>query len=340
MKKTLAHALLWLLPAVAAHAQSIPFIDTHAHFDPPSSCCLPAAAEAALAEIKRVNISKSILMSPPQPNRGRYYYDIEELLPAVRNYPDRFALVGGVSLNIMLHGTATDAVDEQSRKVFRARAQKILSLGAVGFGEIAVEHFALPMMGPNHPYEAVPGDHPLLLLLADIAAEADVPIDLHFDVIPEDMPLRPPMLSPPNPPQLRQNLPAFERLLAHNRKAKFIWAHVGQEPLQTRSPLLVRRLLTSHPNLHMSFRLGRSGPPPAMALGPGGKLKPVWLQLMQDFPDRFVLGSDTFYAQGERQRGGTPEGMDNLRSLIDQLPEDLARKVASENAIRLYRLGN
>lgn len=226
--KTLVCAILWLLPAVAAHAQSILFIDTHAHFDPPSICCFPAAAESALAEMKRANISKSVLMSPPQPKKGPNNYDIEELLPALMKYPDRFALLGGVSLNIMIHGTPPDAVSEQSRTAFRERAQKILALGAVGFGEIAVEHFALPQMGPNHPYEAVPGDHPLLLLLADIAAEGDVSIDIHFDVIPEDMPLRPPMKSPPNPAQLRQNLSAFERLLAHSRKAKFIWAHAGQ----------------------------------------------------------------------------------------------------------------
>ena len=90
----------------------------------------------------------------------------------------------------------------------------------------------------------------------------------------------------------------------------------------------------------MSFRLTRGGPPAGMALDAEGKLKQVWLQLIQDFPDRFMLGSDTFYAQGARQRGGDTEGMDNLRALIDQLPADLARKVASGNAIRLYRLKN
>ena len=340
MKKTVVCALLWLLPTIGAHAQPIPFIDTHAHIDPPSVCCMAAAVESAQVEMKRLNISKSILMSPPQPKRGANNYDIEELRAAVKQYPDRFALLGGVTLNIMIQGTPAAAVSEQTRKAFRERAEKILSLGAVGFGEISIEHLALPLMGPDHPYEAVPGDHPLLFLLADVAAENDVPIDLHFDVIPEDMSLPPPLRSPPNPAQLRQNISQFERLLAHNRKAKIVWAHVGQEPLHMRTPSLVRGLLSSHSNLYMNFRLQLSGPHPARALDNAGKLKPMWLQLINEFPDRFMLGSDVFYTEGARQRGANTEGMDNLRSLIDQLPDGLARKVASENAIRLYRLKN
>jgi len=64
--------------------------------------------------------------------------------------------------------------------------------------------------------ESVPADHPLLLLLVDIAARHDVPIDLHFDPVLEKM-ARPDWAPSTNPAVLPANFPAFERLLAHNR---------------------------------------------------------------------------------------------------------------------------
>ena len=141
-----------------------------------------------------------------------------------------------------------------------------------------------------------------------------------------------------NPAVLAANVPAFKRLLAHNPKAKIVWVHVGFEPLRTRGPRVVRDMLQDHPNLHMSFRINARAPFPAAALSPEGELKSQWVALVRDFPDRFMLGSDAFYAREGIARGSSEAGMNNLRSLVSQLPEDVALKVASENAIRLYRL--
>lgn len=54
-----------------------------------------------------------------------------------------------------------------------------------------------------------------------------MPIDIHMEAVPDDMPL-PLGLNPShNPGILKANISAFERLLSHNRKAKIIWAHAG-----------------------------------------------------------------------------------------------------------------
>ena len=50
-----------------------------------------------------------------------------------------------------------------------------------------------------------------------------------------------------------------------------------------------------------------------------------------------MLGSDSFYARNGIARGSSEEGMKNLRSLIEQLPEDVGRKVASETPPVLLR---
>jgi hypothetical protein len=47
-------------------------------------------------------------------------------------------------------------------------------------------------------------------MLADIAAEHGVPIDLHMEAVPEDMALPAGLKSPPNPPQLHANIAALQ----------------------------------------------------------------------------------------------------------------------------------
>lgn len=288
----------------------------------------------------RVNIVRTILMPPPIPHRHPdRFYDIEQLVFARTAHPGRVALMGGSSLNVMVHETPAAEVDDEVRTRFRLRAEAILAQGAVGFGEMGVLHVSIPAMGPEHPYTDVGANHPLLLLLADIAAEHDVPIDLHFDLVPEDMPL-PEVLRPNrlNPPTLKANAALFRQLLSHNRRTRFVWSHVGFEPLLTRSPQHVRLFLGEFPNLHMSFRLNFGHRNPAAALDPTGTLKPIWVQLVRDFPDRFMLGSDAFYEEAGIARGSSERGQSNLRTLVDALPPELGRAVASGNAMRVYKL--
>jgi hypothetical protein len=323
-------------------AQGLPLVDTHSHFQSMPVKELAASQRTALAIMDRFQIARSLLMPPPFDAAAapRAVYDVEDLMFAVKANPDRFAALGGSSLNIMIHGTPAEAVDETIRARFRKRAAEIVAAGAVGFGEIAALHVSIPAMGPRHAFEMVSPDHPLLLLLADIGAESGLPIDLHCDLVPEDMPLPEPLRSnASNPAQLKSNIGALHRLLSHNAKAQFVWSHVGFEPLLTREPALVRLMLREHPNLMMSFRLNRGAPRPAAALTPTGKLKPGWVQLVAEFPERFMLGSDAFYSAEGIARGSGEEGLANLRALIEQLPAPAAAKVASENAVRIYRLG-
>ena len=61
-----------------------------------------------------------------------------------------------------------------------------------------------------------------------------------------------------NPPLLRANIEGFERLLAHNRKTKIVWAHAGSDPLGHFTPALVRALLGGTPIWPSAF--GPSAP--------------------------------------------------------------------------------
>lgn len=327
--------------SAAAGADAPPFIDVHAHFQTVPVNDVRASARTALALMDQFGIRKSLLMPPPMNQAGtKNWYDIEDLIFLVREQPGRFAILGGSSLNVMLHSIAADRVDDAARARFRARAEQIADLGAVGYGEIAVLHVSIPAMGPRHPYENIPADHPLLLLLADIAAERGLPIDLHYDLVPQDMPLPPSLRANPlNPDVLPENLSAFKRLLAHNPRTTFVWSHVGFEPLLTRGPQRVRALLTQFPNLYMSFRINRGAPRPAAAMDMNGTVKPEWVALVGEFADRFMLGSDSFYdPAGSIRRGSSEEAMENFHRLLAALPEPVRNVVATGNAERVYHL--
>ena len=317
------------------------YVDVHVHPIPDRN------GVASLIEALRVasdaRIGKMVLMPPPQSANMRLNWDYESFLPALRQNPGRFAFLGGGgSLNQMvLEAAAAERVDDGLRARFEKRARDILADGASGFGELSAHHLSFM---PGHPYEVAPADHPLFLLLADIAAEAEAVIDFHFDVVVTDLP-RPSRLGPPNPETLAANLAGFERLLAHNRKARIIWAHAGADPLGHWTPRLSRELLSRHQNLYMSIRMGGEAAGMQNTLFvPGTGLNPEWLSVLKEFPDRFVMGGDQFLLSAAMRGGpgsefakGAPMQRRLQALLLARLPPELARKIGYDNAARLYK---
>lgn len=334
-----------VLAGPPALAQLPGIIDTHGHIENGGrrGTDFRGSFNAALGRMDTSGIRRIIIMPPPMAAGTPGAYEIESYGSAIQAYAGRILFGGGGgSLNAMIQTSAPDAVTDDLKKAFRTRAEQIVAAGAVVFGEIALHHLSLRPMGPQHPYERTSPDHPLLMLLADIAAEKNIPIDIHLDLVPEDMNLPDrPALNPTNPAVLKANMAAFERLLAHNRGARIVWAHAGTDPLGTRTPQIQRELLSRNPNLFMSLRLGATAPPPFIALDPGKKLKPLWLVLLRDFPNRFVIGTDFFHSPGSgSQRGPNEETLENYRAALAQMPAELAEAIAHGNAEKIYRLGD
>jgi hypothetical protein len=268
----------WLLGTASLHGQTlgagILYIDTHAHLVGATGrdCDYDFAVQDALAAMDRLGIQKSLLMPAPDEREG---CDFVELAQVVQRFPQRLAfLAGGRSLNPMIQAAVRSGeLTDDTRALFEQTATAIVQSGAVGFGEMAVLHLSY---ASTHPFEEAPPDHPLFLLLADIAAQLNVPIDLHMDTVLEDMPFSDAQLAVPltvtssnNPDRLTGNVAAFERLLAYNRGARIIWDHVGADGTGLRTPELSRRLLEAHPNLYMQLRMVPGNAPSAL-LSAGG----------------------------------------------------------------------
>jgi predicted TIM-barrel fold metal-dependent hydrolase len=305
-----------------------PFLDAHTHLDPTQ---IEHSIQAALQAITRENAAKIVLMPPPFTADDPTHYDADLILAEVKGHADKLAVLGGGgTLNAMIQESVRSGdAGAEVRRRFKKQAEELLHAGVAGFGEMAAEHF----QGAT-AYQYAPPDHPLFLLLADIAAEHGVPIDLHMEALPRGMPLPPELKSPPNPPQLRANIFAFERLLAHNPRARVIWAHAGSDNTSYRTPELCRRLLTAHANLYMELKIDPANPGKNSLLtnDVNGPLDPDWLQLFQDFPDRFVIGTDQHYP--EPQAG--QQRWEAMVLLLNQLPAELRKKIGMENATRLY----
>jgi len=109
------------------------------------------------------------------------------------------------------------------------------------------------------------------------------------------------------------------------------------------TPDLLHRLLAAHPNLFLALRVppriarpdGR--PIPNRLVDPDHNIRPDWLRLLQEFPDRFVIGADKFIGpSGEKAR--VAASFDPTWALVEQLPDALAEKIGGANARRIYGL--
>ncbi|HQR76137.1 MAG TPA: amidohydrolase, partial [Burkholderiaceae bacterium] len=116
---------------------------------------------------------------------------------------------------------------------------------------------------------------------------------------------------------------ALEILYRHDPRAKIIWAHTGfSTPTEK-----VGAYLRAHPRLvcELSYRYGITGD--------GGRLTPEWRQLFEAFPDRFIVGSDTWIPQRWQVYG---ELMETYRTWLGQLPRPVADRIAHGNGERLF----
>ncbi len=114
---------------------------------------------------------------------------------------------------------------------------------------------------------------------------------------------------------------AVERLFKQDTDARIVWAHSGFE-----RPEKVIEVLRRHKNLYcdLAFRNDHAS---------GGKVSPEWRAAFLEFPDRFMVGTDTF----------TPERWLYIvehanwsRQWLADLPANVAERIAYRNGEALF----
>ena len=114
---------------------------------------------------------------------------------------------------------------------------------------------------------------------------------------------------------------AVERLFAQWPEARILWAHAGFE-----RPERVREMLRRYPKLwaDLAFRSDHAA---------GGKPSPEWREAFMEFPDRFMVGTDTFTP--ERWHYVTEHAAWS-RAWLAELPREVAERIAWKNGDTLF----
>ena len=115
---------------------------------------------------------------------------------------------------------------------------------------------------------------------------------------------------------------AIAELARSDRRAKVLWAHAGLSS----TPEAVRSVLDAHPNVVAELALRGD-------VMWGQAIDPTWRDLFLRYPDRFMVGTDTWVPSRWED---VVSGHTRTRAWLAQLPPEVASRIASGNAERLF----
>jgi hypothetical protein len=159
-------------------------------------------------------------------------------------------------------------------------------------------------IGEFHLYDSANARGPVAVKLMALAEEKQLVVLAHVDDVAIDL--------------LMASTPS------KGKKVRLIWAHtgIGGSPVER-----VDALLAKYPGLmgELSYRPGLTCD--------GGRLCPEWRALILKYPERFLIGSDTWVNQRWQYYEETMKG---YRTWLGDLPAPVAQKVGWDNGAELF----
>ena len=306
-----------------ANAVVLPIIDAHGHLNGDMS------AERLVHLMEAAGVKSMVLMV-------RYYQGTraggngsdEQALEFARRFPGRFIpFVAGQRGEL---GGRNRRVWESRTSIgddFLQQAEKKLQTGHYfGLGEFILRHYAYSNFGTQGGDDVdLPADSYLMHRIAKLGVKYRVPVLIHLEAEPD-------------------KVKEMAHLLDTERSTKFIWAHnCGRS-----SAPQIREFLIRYPNLMCDLGgmtatqtggYGRYWPkktPWIHLIEDGsGKLFPEMQILFEEFPDRFLLGTDAAHTPALDMY---VERINRFRELLSQLRRETAEKIAYKNAQKLFGL--
>jgi hypothetical protein len=154
-------------------------------------------------------------------------------------------------------------------------------------------------IGEFHAYGA-DADAPVMRRMVELAKERKIFLHAHSDA------------------------DAVERIFKQNPGAYVLWAHSGFAQIDK-----VRDMLAKYKTLwaDLAFRSDQA---------PGGRLDASWKKLFLDYPERFMVGTDTYVPERWHY---VVEQARYSRTWLADLPAEVADNIAYRNAERIAALG-
>lgn len=113
---------------------------------------------------------------------------------------------------------------------------------------------------------------------------------------------------------------AIEHLFDRDHTARILWAHAGYA-----DPATLARMVERYPQLWVETAIRGE-------IGPGGHLDPAWRDLFLAFPDRFMIGTDSYIVP---RWVSMPTILGDVRAWCQSLPAPVGEQIAWRNAARL-----
>ena len=317
-------ALLLAASSLAVQARDYAYSDAHLHYvdffqeTAGMDKLLKAMADNRIEHVMISGIPVAKKWHEDEPKRPRYYagddadaywYSATDVIVA--------AAVNKLAPEQRQHFHPFLAGFNPNDKNSAAHIQRMLDLNPglwQGIGEVFTRHDDLTALTSGDTPRA---NNEAMTRIYHLAAENDLPVMLHSNITSK---------RERNPLYLAE----VEQPLRNHPHTRFIWAHAGtskeihrhQVQMDFLLPTL-SRLLEAYPNLYIDLSWSMLIP---YLLDDAGKPRPEWVQLVERFPDRFMLGSDVvgrFNKLGKEMRRFDP--------FLDALPEHVAHKVARDN---------
>lgn len=311
MRSLLRRGLLWVAcgaaPAMAQTPYAGPLFDAHLHYndeacvhDVPDPAC-PHPLADVLARMQRNGVRAVLANS--RPNAGtRALASAREatraagvtVVPFVRLYRDRADYSGWFRDESIVELVNTELARGTPAGPYR------------GLGEF-------------HLYDSANANGPVARRLMALAEEKQLAVLAHVDDAAIDLLMAHTTGKGDPPPGGTATREAAER-----GGFRLIWAHTG---IGGTAVERVDALMARYPQLmgELSYR-------PGLTCG-DGQLCPEWRNLLLKYPERFVIGSDTWVNQRWLYYD---ELMQSYRLWLGGLPASVARRIAWDNAAALF----
>ena len=172
--------------------------------------------------------------------------------------------------------------------------------GVGDYIEERVRNYPHEGIGEFHLHQVDPNDEPLMKRIVALAIEKQIPLHVHSGHEP------------------------VEYLYSLDPGLTIIWAHAGMtEPAD-----VVEEMMARYATLYADTSYRETD-----ILPYSGEMDENWRRVLERFPDRFMVGSDTWI---NAQWAGYDRLISMNRGWLAHLTPDTARKIAYQNAERLF----
>lgn len=233
-------------------------------------------------------------------------FSVPTIISALRRAGVTRALVSSTpdAGTLMLHRAAPDLVVPELRPYHGdvRSSNWFRHVGTPGYLSERLDRDVYRGIGEFHLFDADDAKTDVMQSVIAMAVERDILLHVHSDAAP------------------------VRALFEVEPQLRVLWAHAGFiEP-----PDVVGEMLESYDGLwaEVSFRAGE--------IYGSGTIDPDWKALFLKYPDRFMIGTDTYVPDRWAEYAGL---IREHRQWLDQLPPDLAKAIAFDNAIRVLGVG-